>query len=165
MALARDARYVVLLLFVLAANPRPAILVYLRRRRRANDSELLYSAEEALLSASDEELQELLSNEQARPAQRRVAKRLLAEQTLFEWCRTVNESRGVAPSTAALLRHARKCEEDLPASVFNVNASGKIGLPARVWANGWRKRWNVKLGTIQSTDAPSREELVLKVRL
>ena len=165
MLLPRDARLVVLFMFALVSQPRPAILVYLRRRRRnsATDAMLLGAAEDLLLATDEAQFQELLHDESEWVSQRSIARRMLAEQALYEWCTRANEA-GVAPSTIELLWEARKYRSDLPPSAFSTDCAGRLKSAARVWANSWRRRWRVRLGVIKGADVLTREELLQKAR-
>ena len=165
MTLPRDARLVILFMYAMVSQPRPAILVYLRRRRRssATDAMLLRAAEDVLLATSEAQFQALMQDESEWVAQRSIARRMLAEQALYEWCKQANEN-GVAPSTLELLREAQRHRCDLPSSAFSTDCAGRMKSAARVWANSWRRRWRVRLGVIKGADVLTREELLQKAR-
>ena len=161
MALPWNARLVVLFLYALHASPQLAIVVYLRRKRRqARDDMLLRLAEDALLSASEAELAELVSDECEYVWQRDLARRLLAECAVHEWCMKQN-ARGVAPTTQQIVQEAGKYAE-LPLSL-RCFESGKVPNAARAWANAWRKRWNVRVGCAKGAAVLDASEFRNKV--
>ena len=164
------AAHVVWIMFSLSADPRGAVLHFLRggdlkrRYARATDESLLELAERSFLEA---DLGEIASyaNERA-PASAlamRLAKRLLAEWDLFKWCSSLNERVGAAPSTVAFLRRAGKHLEVLPTAAFEITRSGRPALKARKWAARWRKRWGARMGTSRAREHYSVDEIKAKV--
>ena len=162
MALPWNARLVVLFLYALHSCPQPAVLVYLRRRRRrVGDDVLLRMAEDVLLSSTEAELVDLMKEDCEFARQRDLARQILSEYAVYQWCVNQNE-RGLAPKTAQIVREAGKYI-DLPSSLRSSRAGG-VSTAARVWAVGWRKRWNVKVGLARSADVLDASELRNKVR-
>lgn len=103
---------VIWLLYALAGaiDPRPAILVFMRSRARfsnSSDDELLTCAERSFLAADVAEIAQLSNEAECFDVQAlRIARRLLIELKLVNWCKALN-GKGIAPATADLLREAR----------------------------------------------------------
>ena len=166
---ARLAR-IIWIMFGLATDPRGAVLHVMRHskeRRRfvgVTDRALLEIAERSFLDADINEIASLMAGERSeRSNTLRTAERYLAEWELFAWCTNLNEASGIAPSTHAFLRRARMYADALPAVVFQVTSSGRPALPARKWAERWRKRWCARLGRLQARENYSVSELRQKV--
>ena len=160
MALKRNVRIIVLMFYALHPSPQQPIIVFLRRKQFHCTNEILVRlAEDALASATEAEMKDLF-RDGTWEWQRNVAQRLLAEYDLYQWCLSAN-ARGFGPSTAQLVREARK-HNALPASL---RRGGNMSVAARVWAMGWRRRWNIKLGIAKSADTMPADEFQSKVRI
>ena len=160
MALKGNVRIVVLMFYALHPSPQQPIIVFLRRKQFHFTSEILLRlAEDALASATEAEMKGLFRDD-IWEWQRNVAQRLVAEYELYQWCLSVN-ARGFAPGTALLVREACK-HNALPASL---RRGGNMSVAARVWAMGWRRRWNVKLGIAKCADTMPADEFQSKVRI
>ena len=103
---------VIWLLYALAGaiDSRPAILVFMRSRARftnRSDDELLTLAEQSFLAADVAEIARLSNEDECFDVQAlKIARRLLIELKLVNWCKALN-SKGMAPATEDLLREAR----------------------------------------------------------
>lgn len=160
MALKGNVRLVVLMLYALHPSPQHPIIVFLRRKQFHFSNETLARlAEDALTSATEAEMNDLFRDD-IWEWQRSVAQRLVAEYELYQWCLSAN-ARGFGPGTAQLVREACK-HNALPASL---RRGGNMCVAARVWAVGWRRRWNIKLGVAKSADTMPADEFQTKVRI
>ena len=166
--LSRYMSIVIWIMFSLAANPLPAVLVFLRNCRgrklaHYSDERLTRIAENSFLSARLEDLGVICCVGQSHYAKEwKCAKRYLSEQELFEWCERVNTTRGIAPSTFALIQHAR-LKSGMPRSVSEGIVDGNVRAAARVWALTWRTRWGARLGVLRQSEELSEENARGKV--
>ena len=109
-ALPLRALHVVWLLFALGASPEDAVLVHLRPYvgNAHDDNDLLAWAEGSFVNANLQRIADLCDGSDAKAL--KLAKALLAEQALMQWCRRINLECKIAPSTAELLLYARVLE-------------------------------------------------------
>jgi len=155
-------------MFSLAANPLPAVLVFLRNCRgrklgQYSDERLTRIAETSFLTARLEDLERICCVGQSHYAKEwKCATRYVSEQELFEWCERVNITRGIAPSTFALIQHAR-LKSGMPRSVSEGIVGGNVRAAARVWALTWRTRWGARLGVLRQSEELSEENARGKV--
>ena len=148
---------VVCMLYALLTDPCKAILIFMKRRwRDVGDVELLARAADIFLNA---DLEEALREENV--GAWREAKRLAAEQELFQSCREMN-LKGIAPSTAEVLRIAHQKTCLLPNSSVG-NGVGALSSTERNWSRRWRLRWKARIGRFRVDVAPPLEELQRKV--
>ena len=93
------------------------------------------------------------------PGAMRSAMAFWQEWSLAAWVEEANYSKGVAPSTAAVLDHSEQLRADVPEAVRpaarGVAAQGK----ARAWAFRFRQRWGLSHGAIPAQDDMPATEL------
>jgi len=168
--LSRNVAIVIWIMFSLVANPLPAILVFLKHSRgrklaQLNDGRLTDLAEKSFLSARIDDLHDVCCNNPSHYARQwKYARRYISEQELFEWCQDVNMSKGIAPSTFALIEQA-KLKAGMPRCVRMGLVSGAVSPAARVWALSWRKRWRARLGVLRQGEQVSSEHARQKVSI
>ena len=106
-ALPMRVLHVVWLLFALGASPQDAVLVILKPYAEGghDDNALVALAEQSFLSADLQRIASLCDGSD--PKALKLAKALLAEQALMQWCRQMNLEHKIAPSTAELLLRAQ----------------------------------------------------------
>ena len=99
------------------------------------------------------------------PGAMRAAMKFWQEWSLAAWVEHSNFTKGVAPSTAAVLDRYEELRVDVPEAVRpaarGVVAQGK----ARAWAFRTRKRWGLVHGSIPTREDMPVEELRQKARL
>lgn len=148
---------VVCILFAERKDPRSAVVAYLRQQRTLQDysDEALIALAERTFAETDVGLiQHMTSDGHAFVKERQLARNLLCEQNLFDWCIAVNVAKGLAPSSRAVVSKA--CE---------LGISPKSNGAARLWAHRWRKRWNVRMETLRACARPPQREAAAKVSL
>ena len=91
-----------------------------------------------------------------------AAKRFEKEHKLHEWIRIQNLQKGLAPSSARILHEANRLEQDQEGHNQLRRSSGRE--PARTkWMQRFKRRWQLKNGTIQAGERVSQEEAKAQV--
>lgn len=95
------------------------------------------------------------------PAAMAAAAGYVEEWRLFAWAKELNVSKGVAPSTSAVLEHVVATR--VASGHAAPHALGTVARGAsRMWATRWRRRWNGRYGGIREHDQVPLDELVAK---
>ena len=118
-ALPMRVLHVVWLLFALGASPQDAVLVILKPYAEGghDDNALVALAEQSFLSADLQRIASLCDGSD--PKALKLAKALLAEQALMQWCRQMNLEHKIAPSTAELLLRAQVSHSGVESAFFH----------------------------------------------
>lgn len=149
-------------------NVQPAIklLVASGRRRHWPDKaedELVAIVEDLFLAVDVVELSGLTDLEA--PADldaMKLAVPYVEQWRLCAWATELNESKGVAPSTEAVLVKLESQRVALP-DVVRPAARGTVAdAAARVWATRFRRRWGGRHGRIKCRDYVPTDEMVSK---
>ena len=159
-----EAQRVALAAYVLAGYDATASAKYLaqygrkRRWQPLATCDLTRAVEDLFL---DKDLSEIVAltnfQEPLDSGALEVAAVYVREAKVVAWAQTLNEERGVAPSTKLLLQRAEASRLELPESARPRALGAQVRNHARKWVQRLRKRWGGRFGSI-----PAREEVPLE---
>jgi hypothetical protein len=159
----------VLIVYMLCGYRSEPCVVFLiqngRRRHWPEKSaeDLLQLVEDAFMAAEVDELHALADTEQPLDVDAMGAAQGYVQQwRLAEWARSLNAI-GIAPSTENCLQRLEQWRLQVPAAV-RPRAVGSAAEPkARMWASGWRNRFQGRHGRLRVRDDVPVPELRTKV--
>ena len=99
------------------------------------------------------------------PGAMRLAMQFWQEWSLAAWVEDANFSKGVAPSTAAVLDRYEQLRLDVPEAARPAARGVVSQCKARAWALRFRKRWGLKHGAIPAVDDVPVQEMNQKARV
>ena len=98
----------------------------------------------------------------SKPAALRAAMKWVQEWGLVAWTRRLNEDKGVAPSTQAVLEKAEEIRPGLPEAARPAAQGTSAEARSRMWLRRWRSRWGGKLARIRLREDLSKQDMAEK---
>ena len=98
----------------------------------------------------------------SKPAALRAAMKWVQEWGLVAWTRRLNEDKGVAPSTQAVLEKAEEIRARLPEAARPAPQGTSSEARSRMWLRRWRLRWGGKLARIRLREELSQQDMAEK---
>ena len=160
---------VVLIIYVLAGYALEPAIRFLRsvgeKRRwpQKGDDELGPMVEQVFLAVGPDEIAAIIdTTAPSKPAALRAAIKWVQEWELVAWTRRLNEEKGVAPSTQAVLGKAEERRARLPEAARPAAQGTSVEARARMWVRRWRLRWGGQLARIRLREDLSQQDMAEK---
>ena len=158
------AQRVALVAYVLAGYDATASAKYLaqygqkRRWRPLTTGDLTRAVEDLFLSTDLAEIEALTNFQEPLDGRAlELAAVHVREANVVAWAKSLNEARGIAPSTKLLLQRAEASRLELPESARPRSLGTQVRNNSRKWVQRLRKRWGGRFGSI-----PAREKVPLE---
>lgn len=147
-------------------EPAAKLLAANGRKRHWPDKtqgELFALVEALFLEVDEAELAGLADTEHPEDGDAmRIALPYVEEWRLFLWASGLNQDKGVAPSTEAVLQQLETQRLSLPGAVRPAARGTVADARARVWAAAFRKRWGGRHGRLKCREHIPTGEMLTK---
>ena len=160
---------VALIIYVLAGYSLEPAIRFLhsvgqkRRWPQKSEDELGFIVEQLFLSAGPDDTAGLAdTTAPSKPAALRAAMKWVQEWGLVSWTRRLNEDKGVAPSTQAILEKAEEMRTRLPETARPAAQGTSAEARSRMWIRRWRLRWGGQLARIRLREELSQQDMAEK---
>ena len=160
---------IVLIIYVLTGYFLEPAIRFLRsvglkhRWPQKSEDELGLIVEQMFAAAEPDDIAALTdTTAPSKPAALRAATKRAQEWGLVAWARRLNEDKGVAPSTQAVLEKAEEMRVGFPEEVRPAAQGTSVDAKSRMWLRRWRLRWGGRLARIRLREELSQQYMVEK---
>ena len=161
----KQVQQICFVLFVRTSPSATLALAYAEHARRQGKCVENISAEilqEQYLQTSVDDIANIMAGEKIHPRVLRAATRFEREQQLHEWIHLQNIQKGIAPSSDRILKEADRLEQDHE-KVKSLQGCAGSEHGRTKWMQRFKRRWQIKTGTIQAGERIPQKEAKAKV--
>ena len=128
-----------------------------------SEDKLWPTVEQMFLAAEPDDIAALTdTTAPSKPAALRATTKWVQEWGLVAWIRRLNEDKGVAPSTQAVLEKAEEMRVGFPEAVRPTEQGTSVDAKSRMWLRRWRLRWGGRLACIRLREELPQQDMVEK---